>query len=210
MYKVFYSQNNVEEYEKWFIKNKSAYQAELKAVKELFQSENRTLEIGVGTGRFAVPLNIKIGMEPSPAMGIIAQQRGIEVVEGVAENLPFPDSSFDSLLMVTTICFVDDISKSLEEANRILSNMGSITIGLVDKNSPLGKSYLEKKNISRFYKEANFYSVEEVTAIMKKTGFKEFSYTQTIFSKLEDIEETEPVREGYGEGSFVVIHAKKG
>ena len=38
----------------------------------------------------------------------IAQKGGIEVIDGVAESLPFADSQFDFALMVTTICFVID------------------------------------------------------------------------------------------------------
>jgi hypothetical protein len=44
------------------------------------------IEIGVGTGRFAAPLGIKVGVEPARAMGEIARrERGIEVVAGVLE-----------------------------------------------------------------------------------------------------------------------------
>jgi SAM-dependent methyltransferase len=49
------------------------------------------VEIGVGTGLFAVPLGILIGVEPSPRMAELARYRGIEVLENVAEELPFAD-----------------------------------------------------------------------------------------------------------------------
>ena len=45
----------------------------------------------------------------------VAQSRGIETIEGIAERLPFPDSQFEFALMVTTICFVDDIQASFQE-----------------------------------------------------------------------------------------------
>ena len=67
------------------------------------------MEIGVGTGRFAEPLGFREGVEPSPAMAERARRRGLEVTDGVAENLPLPDATYDVALMVTTICFVDDL-----------------------------------------------------------------------------------------------------
>jgi len=45
---------------------------------------------------------------------------------------------------------------------------------------------------------------------MKHTGFKKFYFTQMIFRILDEIEEPEEVREGYGERSIVVINAIKG
>ena len=82
------------------------------------RSENG-VEIGVGSGRFAAPLNIKIGVDPSKEMGKIAKKRGINIITGVAESLPLYDSQFDFVMMVTTICFLDDIEKAFNEAYRI-------------------------------------------------------------------------------------------
>ena len=125
------------------------------------------IEIGVGSGRFAAPFAIKLGVDPSKELGKIAQKRGIEVIEGVAESLPFPDSQFDFVLMVTTICFLDDIETAFNEIYRVLKSDGSLIIGFIDVKSPLGKFYNEHKNESKFYKYAKFYSVNEVIYIWK-------------------------------------------
>jgi len=61
------------------------------------------LEVGVGSGKFAVPLDIKIGVEPSDNIALKAERRGIRVFQQVTEELPFPDSKSDLVLMVTTI-----------------------------------------------------------------------------------------------------------
>jgi ubiquinone/menaquinone biosynthesis C-methylase UbiE len=169
----------------------------------------RGVEVGVGSGRFAVPFGITEGVEPSPKMAELARQRGISVIEGVAEDLPFPDLEFDFLLMVTTICFVDDLDRSFQEAYRVLKKDGVLVIGFVDRTSPVGQLYQKFKENSVFYREATFYSVEEVVTSLKKAGFQTFSFSQTIFNQLKDIKAPEPTREGYGEGSFVVIRAIK-
>jgi len=197
------------QYERWFEKNRYAYQSELNAVRALMPETGVGMEIGVGSGLFASPLGIKFGLEPSGAMREMAQQRGIEVIDGVAELLPFEASRFDFVLMVTTICFLDDVDASMREAHRVLRPKGSFIIGFVDRNSFLGRHYLEHKDESVFYKDAIFFSVDEVTHYLRKGGFHDFVYTQTIFHPLREIRAIEPVRRGYGKGAFIVVKAIK-
>jgi len=202
-------EKHTDQYEKWFEKNRFAYESELRAVKTLLPKNGTGIEIGVGTGRFAAPLGIKLGVEPSQEMGNIARQKGIEVLDGIAEELPFDDAQFDFALMVTTICFLDDIEESFKEAFRVLKTDGTFIIGFVDRKSPVGMMYEKHKDENVFYKDATFFSVDEVISFLKKAGFKDFTFSQTIFSHLNEINNIEPVKEGYGEGSFVVIRGVK-
>jgi len=199
-----------EQYEDWFVENRLVYEAELRAVKAMIPSEGHGMEIGVGTGRFAEPLGIKIGVEPSKRMRGIAQKRGIKVLDGVAEELPFDDSQFDFALIVTTICFVDDINRALIEVHRVLSHWGFLIIGFVDRNSIVGQNYLRHQNESVFYKDATFFSADEVIEIMDHSGFSDLAFNQTIFKSLSETTRNEPVKSGHGEGSFVVIRGMKG
>ncbi|MDI3310108.1 MAG: class I SAM-dependent methyltransferase [Thermoanaerobacterium sp.] len=209
MPKISAFEKHFDRYEEWFEKNEYAYQSELDAVKLLMPKFEKGLEVGIGTGKFAVPLGIKSGVEPSYQMRKIALERGLNVVDGVAENLPFEDNSFDLVLMVTTVCFVDDVLKSFKECFRVLKNSGTILIGFVDKESTIGKIYQANKEKSLFYKEATFYSTSEIVELLYEAGFKNFNFSQTIFKKLDEIKEKEPVRYGFGKGSFIVISAKK-
>lgn len=144
------------DYEEWFEKHPKVYDAEIKALKKLLLPFENGVEIGVGSGRFALPLNIKKGVEPSYKMAEIARSKDIDVIYGVAEELPFDNNSFDFALMVTTICFVDDAPKSLKEIFRILKPKGFCIIGFVKRDSSIGKLYEQNREISRFYKEATF------------------------------------------------------
>jgi len=202
--------NFTDRYDRWFDDNRWAYQSELRAVKKCIPQTGEGFEIGVGSGRFAVPLGITCGVEPSGKMRVLAQRRGVEVVDAQAEKLPFDDLSFSFALMVTTICFLDDVEAAFKEAYRVLRPEGKLIIGFVDKESTLGRTYQGRKEHSLFYKEATFYSVEEVLVWLKKVGFKDFEFYQTLFGDLKEIREVEPVKQGYGEGAFVVVSALKG
>jgi ubiquinone/menaquinone biosynthesis C-methylase UbiE len=210
MFEINPYQNNVKRYDKWFEDNRWVYDAELRAVSSLLVPANqRGIEVSVGTGRFAVPLGIEIGIEPSGSMSGIASERGVKVIGGVAENLPFKDSVFEVVLIVTVICFVNDIYKTFEESFRVLSKGGYLVIGMIDCNSPLGQKYLKHKNDSLFYKQAKFCSVDEILKIMRQTGFDDFDFQQTVFEEISEVTENEIVSNGYGEGLFAVIRGKK-
>lgn len=197
------------EYEEWFERNKSIYKSELKAVKNFISKNEKGLEIGIGTGRFAKPLGIETGIEPSESMRKIAADKGLEVYDGVGESIPFPDKSFDFVLIVTTICFLDDIEKTLKECRKILKKDGKIIIGFVDRDTPLGQEYLQNKGNNIFYKDAHFHSTEELLELLKKYKFKNIEVVQTVFGNLSEINEVQDFKKGYGKGGFAVIKAKK-
>jgi ubiquinone/menaquinone biosynthesis C-methylase UbiE len=189
-----------EEYDKWYDKNKTIYKLELEAIKKFIpkpEKNKKGLEIGVGTGRFAEPLGIEYGLEPSKSMAEIAKKRGIKVYEGVAENIPFKDESFDYVLMTTTLCFLKEPIKGLSEIKRVLKPNGTLIIGMVDRDSPLGKFYESKKEKSRFYKNAKFYSLNEVLNWLEELKYKNIKYNRVKLNKNDD------------KGSFVVICAEK-
>ena len=194
-------------YDAWYEKNKFAYLSELAVLKKLVPINKKGLEIGVGTGRFAAPLGISIGVDPSHRMLDIARERGVNVRWGSGEDLQFLDNTFDYILIMITICFVKDPLRVLQEARRVLKNEGQLLMGIIDKNSFLGKFYRQKKSI--FYHKAHFFSVEELTQLLKKAGFNKFSYCQTLFELPERIKDIEKPLRGFGKGGFVLIKARK-
>lgn len=198
------------EYDEWYERNKFAYISELEALKQVVPKDGKGLEIGVGTGRFAQPLGISVGIDPSENMLQIARERRIKTFVGKGENLPFNDNEFDFVLIVITLCFVDNPDLVIKESRSVLRDNGRLIIGIIDKDSHLGKFYQEKKEQGhRFYKEANFFSVKDVIELLTKYNFKEIVTFQTVFQPLDKIKEIEQAKQGYGEGGFVVICGKK-
>ena len=196
-------------YDSWFEHHEAAYYSELLAVRALLPWEGRGLEVGVGTGRFAVPLGVQWGIDPSPAMLDYAARRGVTVRPGTAEELPFEDDSFDTVLAVTTICFVDDLQQTFAEAYRVLCPGGRLVIGFIDRASKLGEEYLHARLEQVSYREATFRSGPEVDALLTETGFENPVWVQTLSQRLEDVVEIEPVRAGHGQGLFVVVRADR-
>lgn len=197
------------QYESWFEQHKLVYESEVNAVRALLPSGGEKIEIGVGSGRFAVPLDIQYGLDPSMEMLRIAKRREIQVHRGVAEWLPYFDSTFNCAVMITTLCFLSDIHQAFQEVCRVLKPQGIFVIGFVAKESPIGQSYLAIQSQDVFYQVANFYSTPEVISHLQMTGFTHFESAQTLFDPLEEITTIEPVKFGYGEGSFVVLRAIK-
>jgi len=196
-------------YEAWFKKHEAAYISELLALRPFVSWEGRGIEIGVGSGRFAAPLGVQVGVDPSPAMLAHAAQRGIEVVAGVAEDLPFADGSFDQALVVTTICFVDSPERMLTEVRRVLKPGGRLAIGFIDRESVLGQNCLVHQAESVFYREATFYSADEVVRLLLKARFSISAWGQTLARPLSETREIEPLRTGRGRCAFVIAAAKR-
>lgn len=195
------------EYDHWFDLHVELYQSELLALKMAIPIDKKGIEIGVGTGRFAEPFNIKFGVEPSENMAQIARKRGVEVYPGLAEKLPVENQSFDFVTMVTTDCFLENKLVAFSEVHRILKPNGIFILGLIDRMSELGKNYEQKKSTNKFYKAAHFNSTEELTELLSISGFDHFQYWQTIlYPELKEVEQPQAY---YGKGGFVVIKAIK-
>ena len=193
------------EYDQWFIENSFAYLSETDAIRRFIPDSGLGVEIGAGTGRFSIPFGIKIGIEPSAEMARLAQSRGLSIARAVAEELPFADNTIDFVLMVTTICFLNDLPAAFKEIHRVLKSGGRVIIGFIDRESPLGKKYAAVKDSSRFYKGANYYSASQVMHFLSEAGFSDFQICQTIFNDPKNMVSCDTVQEGHGKGGFVVL-----
>ena len=91
------------------------------------------VEIGSGTGpnlRY-LPKDLRIvGVEPNPFMHVhflqMARKEGrpVELVQGLAESLPFPDESVDAVLSTLVLCSVEGTDRVLSEVLRVLKPGG--------------------------------------------------------------------------------------
>ena len=99
-------------------------------IRTAHEANGRVLELGVGTG-----LNLPyydgaesvVGVDPDPHMLRRARRRGgAELVEASAEELPFPDESFDTVVAALSLCTIPDVAAALAEARRVLRPDGRL------------------------------------------------------------------------------------
>jgi len=203
--------DHVAEYEKWYKKYPFVFRSEIAAIKKLLPTgENvRGIEVGLGTGRFSKALGVKEGIEPARNMSAVAEKKGISVLNAMAEHLPYKSLQFDFVLMNFCISYFEDVPEAFKEAYRVLKPGGCIIAGFIDKNSRIGMYYQQRKPKSIFYKKANFYTVSKIEKQLKKAGFKNLEFVQTLFRDLDKIESIERPLPGHGKGSYVLIKGIK-
>lgn len=208
--KILTFQENLDRYDSWYERNKEIFLSELKAVSLAHTFSPKSLEIGVGTGRFSSNLNIAFGVDPCFAMLRLARQRGTKVVAGVGERLPFKDGSFDDILIAITICFVEDPLRVLKECRRVLKEGGKLVLAYIDRESAWGEFYESGKEGNPFYRFARFYSSAEIEELLLQAGFRVERRVETLSAPpgLSRYEIEEP-HEGRVKGSFVVLVAVK-
>lgn len=126
---------HAQEYDTWYDQHSKAFDSELAAIKKVLEHvhpEHRSIEIGVGTGRFAQALHISHGADPPVEMLELARDRIIICTQAVAENLPFKNKSLDLVLMITVDCFLTDLQQTFAEVFRILEPEGRLVLGIHD------------------------------------------------------------------------------
>jgi ubiquinone/menaquinone biosynthesis C-methylase UbiE len=201
------------DYDEWYEKHRELYLSELKAVEIASRGIPRPwLEVGVGTGRFAVPLGIDTGVDPSDAMLAIVARRGLRTVKARGENLPFPSGSFGGVFIIITLCFLDNPVQALHEASRVLTPTGRLVLGFVPADSTWGYYYRElAKRGHKFYKYANLYTFNQVEELLETTEFESELYVSTLVRNKTGTPEIleEPIIGLHDDAGFIVILAHK-
>ena len=105
----------------------------------LSEASGRTLEIGAGTGlnlaHYPETVTELVLAEPDPHMAKRLRERlqsepprveRVEVTEAPAEELPFDDGSFDTVVSTLVFCSVEDPARAVAEAKRVLGDGGTL------------------------------------------------------------------------------------
>ncbi len=172
-YKVF--DEYFERYDLWFRKNKAIAESEYILIRSMIRGSPRPwLEIGVGTGYYASLLGVDIGIDPSVGMIGKARSRGIPLLAvSRGEDLPFREESIGTVLIIVTICFVDDPSRVLDESNRVLKPNGILVLCVVPRDSAWGEEYIRKGLRGHpLYRLARFYTRREIMDMIDHAGFR--------------------------------------
>jgi ubiquinone/menaquinone biosynthesis C-methylase UbiE len=101
------------------------------------QASGRTLEVAIGTGLnlglypTAVPLtgvDISAGMLGVAAKRAAAEQVSVELVQADAQQLPFGDARFDTVVCTLALCAVPDQAAVVAEMHRVLVPGGRLLL----------------------------------------------------------------------------------
>jgi ubiquinone/menaquinone biosynthesis C-methylase UbiE len=156
-------------YDKWYENPQNRFVADLEdqVMLRLLSPVRgeRVLDIGCGTGRHLLmfsQMGLDVtGVDASPHMLAVARKRlgsRADLHQGVAEDLPFEDNSFNIATLVTALEFVDDAHKALEEACRVTKDR--IFLGVLNRYSVKAVERRLKGIFSRsIFNRARFYSV---------------------------------------------------
>jgi len=171
-------------YDAWFDSERGAalFRAEVECIERLMPVDRSGwVEVGVGSGRFAQALGIPEGVDPSRPLLAMAAARGIKTVEGIAEKLPYDDKSLHGILLVVTLCFLDDPDRAMQECARVLQPRGLLLVGLVPADSAWGQDYMRKgKDGHPFYSIARFYTSSQALDIAGAAGFRLLRAASTL------------------------------
>jgi SAM-dependent methyltransferase len=98
------------------------------------------LDVGAGTGALTAEL-VRRGAtpaaaDPSPPFVATLQRRfpGVEVQAAPAEDLPWPDGSFDAALAQLVITFMRDASAGVKEMRRVVRPGGVVAVCMWDRD----------------------------------------------------------------------------
>ncbi|BCO10307.1 hypothetical protein GF1_26830 [Desulfolithobacter dissulfuricans] len=185
------------EYDSWF-EDSLLFDIELAAIRQALDGcRAPRLEIGCGPGRFARALGVQFGIDPAEAALQLASRRGILTAAGTGEQLPIRSGSMATVLVLFTLCFVQDREQVLRECHRVLRPDGRLVLGIIPASSPWGKLLADKGARDHpYYRYARFLELDEVDTLLRKTDFTPAGTISTLFQSPENLEELEKPRSG--------------
>ncbi len=180
---------NPADYEAWYVTPRGRWIGETEyalAARQLAaQAGDSLLDVGCGTGWFtrraAADGLHATGLDPNPDWLNFARAHSnpnLKWVEGDARALPFEDASFDHVLSIAALCFVDDERQAVAECVRVARRR--FAIGWLNRDSLL---YRQKGRGggSGAYRGARWHSAQEVRALFSNLPVRNLKLRSAIF-----------------------------
>jgi ubiquinone/menaquinone biosynthesis C-methylase UbiE len=165
------------------------------------QDGSKVIDLGCGDGRSIsnlLSVNKKVdivGVDHHPDTVIDTSEKfkersNVQIIEADALSLPFPDNSFDVVLIMTFLANIENPDPLLEEIKRIL-NPKSFVLGSVFSEDALSERLKMYETIS-----------DVIESVDQKTGVVRFNSEKSVdtFSRQYSKEEIESLFERHGFG----------
>ncbi len=140
------------------------------------------LDVGTGTGNFACDLanrGLRVtGYDSSGAMLQIARGKDANVTwqQGRAEALPFGEGSFDLVLSVTSVEFMQEPDLALAEMFRVVAPGGRMVVAVLNARSLWGRARIcQASQQDTPFRHAHLYTAAEFVAALRRYGRPKWS-----------------------------------
>jgi len=212
-----------EEYDRWFktpIGN-LVKKYELELILDLLEPspEEKILDAGCGTGVFTSDIlswgaNVT-GLDISLPMVKKAKSRQhalFQVLQGDMLHLPFRDGSFDKVVSITTLEFIEDGERAIEELFRVAKRGGKIVVATLNSLSPWASRRRKKAKAGHpLFSKAIFRSPADLASLVPRQGIIR---TAVHFTKDENPQraveiEIEGQKKNLSTGAFLAACWKK-
>ncbi len=186
-------------------------------------ANSKCLEVGAGTGVLSKTLLEReydvTATDISPGMVEEMKKKGINAVVCDAEQLPFPDASFDTVLASEMIYYLDHPEKFLQEAKRVLKPGGVLLLS--SANNRVARFYDWLRAILRpfgfggtYFDDPvhTFFSENELAHFVEQAGFSAIRTKKILIApvafldSINRILERTPLRHA---GAFILLSARK-
>jgi ubiquinone/menaquinone biosynthesis C-methylase UbiE len=178
------------------------------------------LDAGCGTGIFAPDIlssgSKVIGLDLSLPMLMRAEKKlkgyPLQMVLADMLNLPFPEGSFDKVVSITALEFIEDGKAAVGELFRVTKRGGRIVVATLNSLSPWAlRRKVEAKEGHTLFEKAIFRSPDELRSLASAQGVVK---TAIHFQKGDDSKraleiEQEGKRKNLNTGAFVAARWEK-
>jgi SAM-dependent methyltransferase len=133
------------------VASRVVFQAELLCEAADLQAGWRVLDVATGSGNAAIAAARRgcevVGVDYVPALLERGRVRAevehldVQFVEGDAEEIPFPDASFDAVISTFGVMFAPDHRKAAAEMARVCRRMGRIALACWTPDGFIGETF---------------------------------------------------------------------
>jgi len=160
----------------------------------------RILDVGCGTGEYVRRANelgfTASGLEPADAMraAAISKNPGATIVSGVATDLPFGDESFDLVICIEVLRYLDrsDIRQALRQIHRVLRPGGTMFLTMVNRYALDG--FFLHYSVQRMFKprgierpHCEFVTPAELDSEIRAAGFSAATYRGVLLGPMRTL-----------------------
>jgi SAM-dependent methyltransferase len=126
------------------------------------QVSGRVLDVGCGIGDFLAYRPETVGIDINPLLVQLCRERGLDARLMEQGSIPFPDSSFDSIVLDNVLEHLAEPASLLAEIRRVLVPGGTFLVGV-----PGVRGYASHSDHKVFYDE------QALAEVLTGAGFKQ-------------------------------------